>query len=120
MPTPTLTPTVLVVEDDHLILLNARLLLETAGCRVLVAGDAVEALRLLNEQPDITAVFTDVAMPGPLDGLELAAEIHQRWPAMPVHITSGSARITADRLPPSATFLPKPYTAAAITRLLAA
>jgi DNA-binding NtrC family response regulator len=112
--------TVLVVEDDHLILLNARILLENAGLTVLVANDGVQALALLDERPEVSALFTDVVMPGPIDGVALAEEVSRRRPDIPVFITSGSPETAQRMLPPSASFLPKPYTANQLTRLLVA
>jgi two-component system, response regulator PdtaR len=110
----------MVVEDDCLILLNARLLLESAGYRVLEAADAAAALRLIDAHPEVTAVFTDVAMPGAMDGLALAAAIGRVRPGLPVYITSGSVEVAEEALPEGTTFLAKPYTAAKLMRLLAA
>lgn len=110
---------ILVVEDDQLLLLNARLLFESAGHDVLSASDAASAIALLETSPGVTAIFTDVSMPGPMDGLALAWEVYRRWPDIGVHITSGKRELANVPLPPSATFLPKPYTAAAMLNLLA-
>ena len=111
---------ILVVEDDHLLLLNARLLLESAGHDVLSASDAISAISLLEASPGVTAMFADVSMPGPMDGLALAVEVYRRWPDIDVHLTSGKVELAHVALPPSATFLAKPYTAAAMLNLLAA
>ena len=117
---PSSLRTVLVVEDDCLLLLNARLLLENAGYRVLDAPNAETALALLDANPDVTSMFTDIAMPGAMDGIALAAEVGRRRPGLPVFITSGTTSMADAAISPSATFLPKPYTAAAMLRLLAA
>lgn len=113
-------PLVLVVEDDPLILIHSRLALEDAGYEALPVRDAGEALDLLAERSDIRALFTDVRMPGALDGLALARRVRAERPEMEIVVTSGSTRVDADALPDGARFLPKPYTAFQVTRALGA
>lgn len=112
-------PLVLVVEDDPLILIHSRLALEDAGFEALPVSDAREALDRLAERSDIRALFTDVMMPGALDGLALARRVRAERPDVEIVVTSGSARVDAGSLPDGARFLPKPYTASQVTRALA-
>lgn len=101
---------VLVVEDEPLLRINAVSLLEDAGCATLEAGSADEAISLLESNANIRAVFTDIELPGSMDGLRLAAAIRDRWPPVELIVTSGQIRVTNDELPVRGRFLPKPYT----------
>jgi CheY-like chemotaxis protein len=112
-------PLVLIVEDDPLILIHSRLALEDAGFEALPVRDAGEALDRLAERRDIRAVFTDVKMPGKLDGLALARRVRSERPEVEIVVTSGSTRVETGDLPLGARFLPKPYTAFQVTRALA-
>jgi CheY-like chemotaxis protein len=102
-------PLVLVVEDDELIRLNAVDLIECAGFDVIEATDADEAIKLLLTRADIAVVFTDIDMPGSMDGLKLAAAIRNRWPPIEIIITSGKVNPSAQSLPARSRFLAKPY-----------
>ncbi len=73
-------PVVLVVEDDTLVRVTALAIIEASGFEAIAAGNADEAIRALETRSDIRAVFTDVQMPGPMDGLKLAQVIRDRWP----------------------------------------
>jgi len=101
--------TVLVVEDEPLIRAMAAEFFMEASYHVLEACDAAAALSILEGRDDIGAVFTDIEMPGDMNGLALAATIRGRWPAIAVLITSGRARPGASVLPLGADFIPKPY-----------
>lgn len=83
--------------------------LEFAGFRVVSAGDAAEALAILEREPAIDILFTDVRMPGKLDGLALARIAHRRWPWIRPIVTSGHVRISHADVPDHGRFLPKPY-----------
>jgi DNA-binding NtrC family response regulator len=83
--------TVLVVEDEVLIRLDTVQHLEECGYRVLEAGDAVEAMGILAQRTDIDVVFTDVRMPGKIDGIGLAQWIVKNKPHIAVMIASGDA-----------------------------
>jgi CheY-like chemotaxis protein len=102
-------PVVLVVEDETLIRVTALAIIEESGFEAIAAGNADEAIRALETRGDIRAVFTDVQMPGPMDGLKLAQVIRDRWPPVALLVTSGKTRVTASDLPSGARFLPKPY-----------
>ena len=103
--------TVLIVEDDFLIRMDAADMIKSAGFEVVQAKDADEAIEILERRFDITVVFTDVHMPGSMDGLKLAAAIRGRWPPIKIVATSGRAQLSDDDLPSGSRFLPKPYSA---------
>ena len=101
-------PVVLIVEDEFLIRMRAADIINDAGFEVLEAADADEAILILESRGDILVVFTDIRMPGSMDGLKLAHAVRDRWP--PVHIVATSAHHTLiDELPARTVFLPKPY-----------
>jgi two-component system, response regulator PdtaR len=102
-------PVVLVVEDEALILLNTVDDLERSGYRVIEAGNATLALQLLAERGDITHLFTDIDLPGQLDGLGLAAVVRERWPGIRIILTSGHMLPHSFDLPQDAKFVSKPY-----------
>jgi len=101
--------TVLVVEDEMLIRMLAADSLEDSGYRVLEAGDAAEALQILEEHDEVSVLFTDVNMPGPMDGIALAGLMHDRRPELGLIITSGRGTPDMARLPLSSVYLAKPY-----------
>src|SRR5215218_7819250 len=108
-PTPA-RPIVLIVEDEFLIRMCAAEMIKAAGYDVVDATNADEAIEILESRQDIRVVFTDIQMPGSMDGLKLAHAVRHRWP--PVHIVATSAFHAAltDELPTGTVFLPKPYT----------
>lgn len=101
--------TVLVVEDEIPIRMTVVDAFEESGFHVLEAGHAGAALRLLAEHPEVSALFTDVDMPGDLDGLGLALRSRITHPGIAVQITSGRMIADARRMPPGARFIAKPY-----------
>ena len=102
------SPTVLIVEDEFLVRMIAADSLSESGFTVLEAQDAEEALDLLDRN-HVAVLFTDVNMPGPINGLELAETVVARWPEVKVVVTSGRERIDESRLPDNGVYLPKPY-----------
>jgi CheY-like chemotaxis protein len=100
---------VLVVEDEALIRLNAVDALEEAGFLVYAAECPDAAVRILEEHGDIGLVFTDVNMPGSMDGLELARHVSDRWPGVRLIVTSGGWRKSEMEIPPGGIFIAKPY-----------
>jgi two-component system, response regulator PdtaR len=112
--TPTPHSIILIVEDEYLVRMNAAAMMEDAGFDVLEAGNADEALRLLEGNPDISIVFTDIEMPGSMNGLKLAHAVTGRWPPIRVIATSGRFSVRDGDLPSGGRFLPKPYNAAQI------
>ena len=99
--------TVLIVEDEILILEVIQTELEDAGYDVVVANNADDAIAVLEARADIHLVFTDIDMPGSMDGLKLAACVRDRWPPVHIIITTGKARPLD--IPANALFIPKPY-----------
>jgi CheY-like chemotaxis protein len=102
-------PVVLVVEDESLIRTCALEMVEAAGFDAVAAADADEAIRILESRNDIRAVFTDIQMPGSMDGLRLARVVRNRWPPVALIVTSGHIGETAPNLPSGGRFLSKPY-----------
>src|SRR5215813_5459094 len=100
---------VLVVEDEALIRMNATEMVDEAGFEAISASDADEAIRILESRNDIRAVFTDVQMPGSMDGLRLAQVIRHRWPPVALIVTSGKTDGLERDLPTGGKILPKPY-----------
>jgi CheY-like chemotaxis protein len=101
---------VLVVEDEFLVRLAAAAALDHAGFEVVQAGSAEEALPLLTQRADIAVLFTDINMPGRMNGLDLAFEVRRRWPAIGLLVTS-STRPSDLKMLGGARFLAKPYLA---------
>jgi len=83
--------------------------LKDRGYAVLEAADAVTALRILGNRPDVRVVFTDINMPGPLDGMDLAHEAHERWPKLRLIVTSGNYQLRDSDIPNDGRFFAKPY-----------
>lgn len=100
---------VLVVEDEGLVRLMAVDMLEEVGFTVIEAVTADDAWTILEERDDIAILFTDVEMPGSMNGLELANRVAARWPHIRLVITSGRVRIRNQDVPDDGQFIPKPY-----------
>jgi len=98
---------VLVVEDEGLIRIDAADAIERAGFRVLEASTADQGLTMLENRRDIGLVYTDVHLPGSMNGLKLAWLVSQRWPSIKLLLTSGYMIQPMD-LPAGARFCPKP------------
>ena len=111
-------PVVLIVEDDFLTRMNTAHMIEEAGFDVVEAANADDAIQVLEARLDITVVFTDVQMPGSMDGLKLAAFTRGRWPPLKIVATSGYVDVRERHLPEGARFLPKPYSPDQIVRTL--
>src|SRR5665213_360709 len=111
-------PVVLVVEDDFLIRMDAAQMIEEAGFIVVEAANSDEAIVILESRLDITVVFTDIQMPGSMDGLKLATAIRGRWPPIQIIATSGFIEVRKADLPNGGRFLPKPYSPAQIVGAL--
>ena len=109
-------PTVLVVEDEVLIRLDIAACLEEAGFDVIEAANADEAIEILEGRDDVRVVFTDVDMPGSMDGLKLASFVRERWPPIKLIVTSGHVRVEAADLPAGGRFFKKPYQRAQIAQ----
>jgi CheY-like chemotaxis protein len=106
---PRTGPVILIVEDEFLLRMDSAELIENAGFQVIQAGNADEAIEILKARPGIHVVFTDIQMPGSMDGLKLAQFVRNRWPPIKIVATSGLLRVADDDLPAGSVFLPKPY-----------
>jgi CheY-like chemotaxis protein len=102
---------ILIVEDDGLINLMASDDLKRAGYDVVSVYSADEAIRVLESRNDIWLIFTDIDLPGSMDGLRLAAAVRDRWPPIHIIITTGHIRTSNASLPKGSAFLAKPYPA---------
>src|ERR1700761_2299133 len=100
---------VLIVEDEFLLRADAVEFMENSGFTVYEAGNADEAIALLEQHADIRAVFTDIHMPGSMDGLKLAHYVRGRWPPIKLILTSGLERPLSEHMPLGSGFVGKPY-----------
>lgn len=110
---------VLVVEDEVLVRMLACDILTEGGYHAIEAVNAEEALTLIEARPDIAVMFSDVDMPGEINGLGLVRLALMRRPDLPVIVTTGAAEIAPGDLPSSAGFLAKPYSPSALLALIA-
>jgi CheY-like chemotaxis protein len=110
---------VLIVEDDALIRMSAVDLVLSAGYEALEAVDADEAIHILELRDDIDLVFTDVQMPGTMDGIKLSHYIRDRWPPVKLIVASGAAILEESMLPEGSRFFTKPYDELTITETMA-
>lgn len=99
---------ILIVDDEPLLRMVLVDLFEDAGYKVREAAHAAEALTLLEASPDIRIVVTDIQMPGSMDGLRLAAYIHNAYPPIALIISSGAIEPEKSAMPDDAIFMPKP------------
>ena len=106
---PSSQPYVLVVEDEFFSRLHAIHLVESAGYRAVEASNADEAIVILEARKDIRIVFTDIDMPGSMDGLKLARAIRDRWPPIELILTSGHFDVSESDIPERGLFFSKPY-----------
>src|ERR1700722_1896200 len=102
-------PVILVVEDEALVRLAAVGMLEDAGFRMIEAVNADQALELLAANPDVQLLFTDVNMPGTINGLALARQVHDRWPHIGIMVASANRVPQSDDMPAGSRFEQKPY-----------
>lgn len=111
-------PVALVVEDEPLARMYAASVAKDAGFKVIQAGNADEAILLLETRSDIRVVLTDIEMPGSMDGLKLAMAIRDRWPPIEVIVTSGRHSVSAEQLPSRGRFFSKPYDGTEVGRVM--
>lgn len=93
-------------------------MIEDEGFEVIEAANADEAIRMLENRSDIRVVFTDLQMPGSMDGLKLAHAVRDRWPPIKIIVTSGVELLTEHDLPEGGRFFAKPYDRIQITNTL--
>lgn len=120
MTTPHAKPVILIVDDEPMIRMFAADVIADAGFTSIEAADAAEAMALLTAHPEVTILFTDINMPGPFDGLELARKVHVLRPDVQLIIASGRERPARADIPDDGTFVAKPYQAARLTELIQA
>ena len=102
---------VLIVEDEMLLRMRAVDMVEDAGYTSVEAVDADEAVAILESRSDIALMFTDIQMPGSMDGLALAHAVHERWPPIKIILVSGQLRRANIDIPPDSHFFGKPLEA---------
>lgn len=100
--------TVLVVEDEFLVMMSITADLIAEGYDVLTASNADKAIEILESRNDIETIFTDIEMPGSIDGLKLAQAVRYRWPPVNIVITSGK-QPRDNGMPKNIGFVGKPY-----------
>ena len=101
-------PIVLVVEDEMLLRMRAVDMVEDAGYTPLEAVDADDALAILQSRSDIALLFTDIQMPGSMNGLQLAHAVHERWPPIKIILASGQLSLSSSDIPQDSRFFGKP------------
>ena len=104
-------PLALIVEDEEMVRSYAASLLEEHGFSVVEAADAASALKVLETRRPVTLLFTDIQLPGKLDGIALSRETHARWPHVLLIVASGGDRRNRNDLPDDGRFIEKPYRA---------
>src|ERR1700704_3154278 len=102
---------VLVVEDEMLLRMRAVDMVEDAGYTSVEAVDADQAVAILESRSDIALLFTDIQMPGSMDGLGLAHSVHERWPPIKIIMVSGQLKLASIDIPANSRFFGKPLEA---------
>ncbi len=104
----THVPNVLIVEDEMILRMRAVDIVEDAGFCPVEAVNADEAISILESRSDISLLFTDIQMPGSIDGLKLAHAVHERWPSIKIILVSGQAKPSDAERPANSRFFGKP------------
>src|SRR3981189_127816 len=107
-------PKVLVGEDEMMRRMRAVDIVEDAGLTPIEAVKADEALAILESRSDIALLFTDIQMPGSMDGLKLAHAVHKRWPPIKIILVSGQLKLANLDIPVDSCFFGKPLEAEAV------
>jgi two-component sensor histidine kinase/DNA-binding NarL/FixJ family response regulator len=105
---PVVPANVLIVEDEMVLRMRAVDIVEDAGFNSVEAINADEAMTILESRSDISLLFTDIQMPGTMDGLKLAHAVHDRWPAIKIILVSGQIKPTDAEKPEDSRFFGKP------------
>jgi CheY-like chemotaxis protein len=108
---PDIAAVVLVVEDEMLLRMRAVEMVEDAGFTSVEAVDADQAIAILESRSDIVLLFTDIQMPGSMDGLRLAHAVRKRWPPIKIILVSGQLKLADLELPADSRFFGKPLEA---------
>src|SRR4051812_7315266 len=104
----TPVPNVLVVEDEMILRMRAVDIVEDAGFNPVEAVNADQAISILESRSDISLLFTDIQMPGSIDGLKLAHAVHERWPSVKIILVSGQVKPSETERPAGSRFFGKP------------
>jgi CheY-like chemotaxis protein len=107
----TVPTVVLVVEDEMLLRMRAVDMVEDAGYTPVEAIDADQAVKILESRSDIALMFTDIQMPGSMDGLGLAHAVRERWPPIKIIVVSGALKLPDIEIPADSRFFGKPLQA---------
>ena len=107
-------PAILIVEDEALVSLDISEALRAREYDVITVTNADDAIVVLESRNDVHTIFTDINMPGSMDGLKLAAAVRDRWPPVNIIVTSGNRIPDPDQLPEKSLFIPKPYHSAEV------
>ena len=109
---------ILVVEDDFLLSVDISEVLNDQGYDVIAVAKADEAIKVLETRNDIRTIFTDIDLPGSMDGLKLAAAVRDRWPPVHIIVTTGMRAPHRDEMPAHSMFIAKPYRSAEVLEAL--
>jgi CheY-like chemotaxis protein len=109
---------VLIVEDEPILRMQAADVVEEAGFVPVEAKDADEAIVILKSRSDIVLLFTDIHMPGSIDGLKLAHFVRDRWPPIKIIVVSGRVTLSKSDMPPGGRFFGKPFEASRMVSAL--
>src|ERR1700712_3497522 len=104
----SVVPNVLIVEDEMVLRMRAVDIVEDAGFCAVEAVNADEAISILESRSDISLLFTDIQMPGSMDGLKLAHAVHDRWPGIKIILVSGQVNPSDEEKPVDSRFFGKP------------
>src|SRR5580658_3726568 len=115
MTSEKIVPVILIVEDEALVRLSAVDMLEDAGFRMIEAVNSDQALELLAADSDVQLLFTDVNMPGSINGLALARQVRERWPHIAIMVASAN-QVLQPELPIGSWFEQKPYSSDSVIR----
>lgn len=107
---------ILVVEDEFLLSLDISEALIDEGYDVIAAANADDAIKVLECRTDIRTIFTDIDLPGSIDGLKLAAAVRDRWPPVNIIVTTGMRTPRRDEIPARSLFVAKPYHSAEVVK----
>jgi DNA-binding NtrC family response regulator len=114
----TMAKTVLLVEDEPLVMRTTSDLLEDGGFRVIGATCYSEAVAAIEAQPDTAVLVTDISIGGEGDGVQLAQLVAERFPHVRILIVSGAVRPAGGSYPSDAIFFTKPYAPGALLTIV--
>ena len=111
-------PAILVVEDEALVSFAISEALRANNYDVITVTNADDAIDILESRNDVHTIFTDINMPGSMNGQKLAAAVRDRWPPVNIIVTSGNRVPRPGQLPPKSPFIAKPYHSAEVLEAL--